>query len=262
QICDQIGLDSSTLDLKAESTKVFLVLQGQLNNVAWPIYDYETDLKLIMDQTARILQAMLEIASDLSLFDTIQQIVHLLQSCTQWCFPNESMLKNMKNFSNSSFMDLNINDLLKAIHNKAEEIYIPVEVKKYVRNFPYFTYDVELTDGFQILTLDSDKTKPKFESQSDVLLMTVKIDLKSRVRTVYAPKVKKDSKIELVIIVGNLNDNSLLHYSRISAKKTQNIKIYLDFKRDRQSFSNLRMLVMHQSFIGMDFVRDFDVEII
>ena len=85
-------LKKDNINFELEATKVFLTLQGYLSHVKWPINDYETDLKLILDQAPRIIQAMLQITATQKLhLDTYSSIVAFNQCLHQGCWPDEKL---------------------------------------------------------------------------------------------------------------------------------------------------------------------------
>ncbi|KAL6761039.1 Sec63 domain-containing protein [Haematococcus lacustris] len=64
-------------------TKASLLLQAHLSRSALPISDYVTDTKGVLDNSARILQALLDVAAEAGWLGTALAAVQLMQSLTQ-----------------------------------------------------------------------------------------------------------------------------------------------------------------------------------
>ncbi|KAI9189074.1 putative steryl acetyl hydrolase mug81 [Blastocladiella emersonii ATCC 22665] len=63
--------------------KAHLLLQAHISRATLPIVDYVTDTLSVLDQSVRVLQAMLDVAVYKGLSETCLQVLHLLQSVKQ-----------------------------------------------------------------------------------------------------------------------------------------------------------------------------------
>ena len=64
-------------------TKTNLLLQAHLSRLPVPITDYVTDTKGALDNSLRLLQAMVDIAADAGWLNTALSIMRLIQSLMQ-----------------------------------------------------------------------------------------------------------------------------------------------------------------------------------
>ena len=64
-------------------TKTNLLLQAHLSRLPLPITDYVTDTKGALDNSVRLLQAMVDIAADAGWLTTVMSVMHLIQSLMQ-----------------------------------------------------------------------------------------------------------------------------------------------------------------------------------
>lgn len=64
-------------------TKANLLLQAHMSRMPLPISDYVTDTKSVLDNSIRILQAMVDITADASWFSTCLKIMNLMQCLMQ-----------------------------------------------------------------------------------------------------------------------------------------------------------------------------------
>lgn len=84
---EKCPLDIDKSQSESPHVKAFLLLQSHFFGISLPITDYVTDLKSVLDQSLRIVQAMGDIASLLRRFTTTINICIMLQCLMQVC-PN------------------------------------------------------------------------------------------------------------------------------------------------------------------------------
>lgn len=65
-------------DLESPHVKSNLLLQAHFERCPLPITDYITDTKSVLDQSIRIIQGMLDIASHKGYMKTTQNLVHMI----------------------------------------------------------------------------------------------------------------------------------------------------------------------------------------
>ena len=66
--------------------KAFLLLQAHLSRVDLPIADYIQDTVSVLDQSLRILQAYIDVASELGYFNTVRTMIKVMQCIKQGCW--------------------------------------------------------------------------------------------------------------------------------------------------------------------------------
>lgn len=64
-------------------TKAYLLLQAHMSRLALPISDYVTDTKSVLDNSIRLLQAMVDVAADSGWLTTAIAIMNLVQALMQ-----------------------------------------------------------------------------------------------------------------------------------------------------------------------------------
>ena len=70
--------------------KAFLLLEAYMSRVDLPITDYVGDQNSILDQSIRIIQASIDILSELGLFSSSTMMMALLQCLKSACWPNDN----------------------------------------------------------------------------------------------------------------------------------------------------------------------------
>jgi antiviral helicase SLH1 len=68
--------------------KAFLLLQAYIGDVELPISDYISDQTSVLDQTVRIIQAGIDIMTELNRFDGVRFLIQLLQCVKSACTPD------------------------------------------------------------------------------------------------------------------------------------------------------------------------------
>mmetsp|Transcript_13654 Transcript_13654/g.49673 ORF Transcript_13654/g.49673 Transcript_13654/m.49673 type:complete len:2207 (-) Transcript_13654:489-7109(-) len=73
-------------------TKANLLFQAHLSRLPLPVSDYFTDTKSVLDNSVRIIQAMVDAAADAGWLSTTMSIMHMLQMFVQAAWGHESSL--------------------------------------------------------------------------------------------------------------------------------------------------------------------------
>ena len=76
--------------MESPNTKTFLLLQAHYSRLSLPCSDYYTDLKSVLDQTVRILQAMIDVSAENGWLATTLHIVNIMQMVIQGRWVTES----------------------------------------------------------------------------------------------------------------------------------------------------------------------------
>lgn len=76
--------ESVSLEVFAKpQTKAFLLIQAYVNSVALPISDYVNDLKSVLDQVPRVLNAMIDLAADAGFLESTLDLMKVSQMIIQ-----------------------------------------------------------------------------------------------------------------------------------------------------------------------------------
>ena len=65
--------------MESANTKTFLLLQSHFSRLQLPCSDYYTDTKSVLDQTIRILQAMIDVCAENGWLASTLRIIQLMQ---------------------------------------------------------------------------------------------------------------------------------------------------------------------------------------
>lgn len=86
-------------DLENPHVKANLLIQAHLQRCPLPITDYFTDTKSVLDQSIRVLQGMIDVASHKGFLSTTINLVHLMQMIVQGRWLDQSVFVNIPKFN-------------------------------------------------------------------------------------------------------------------------------------------------------------------
>jgi len=69
--------------MESPHTKASLLIQAHVDKVAFPIADYQTDLRSLFEQTGRTLQAMIDVSADLGFLGATLRAMRLSPTMAQ-----------------------------------------------------------------------------------------------------------------------------------------------------------------------------------
>ena len=252
-------------------TKTNLLIQAHLSRVPMPISDYETDLRLVLDNCIRILLFMADIANEKRVLDTTLKIISLIQMIMQgiWHYDTSLLALPHLNFSEVKKIVNNgkiahlceicdmyhqnknlrkfFSETCKLNNLNSEEIDTIIDVIGKLPildiNFKFFPLNSQ--------TLERVYNRPIIEKSE--VQMTLKIekinDIKNNL-VVYGkyPKIKS---CRWFIIIGNVKTNEILAFEKISfkGKITKNIDFTAPEIIDNDS---LQLFVMSDTYFGLD----------
>ena len=105
---------AATLPLKVDPgacdsphTKAYLLLQAHFCQSPLPIADYVTDTKSVLDQSIRILQALVDIAASEGWLATTLRVATLVQMCVQGTWSSQSSLLTLPHLQEDHIAKLN-----------------------------------------------------------------------------------------------------------------------------------------------------------
>ncbi|KAF9357866.1 hypothetical protein BGX34_009192 [Mortierella sp. NVP85] len=84
-------LDSS-MSWDSPHGKAFLLLQGHFERMKLPVTDYITDTVSVLDQSVRVLQAMIDITAEKGMLEPCLSVMNILQSVKQARWSDQSLL--------------------------------------------------------------------------------------------------------------------------------------------------------------------------
>ncbi|KAL1916259.1 uncharacterized protein VTP21DRAFT_5876 [Calcarisporiella thermophila] len=116
--------------------KAFLLLQAHLGRVRLPVADYITDTTSVLDQSVRVLQAMIDVAAELGLLNTSLIAMNVLQCIKQGQWEDSSSLMTIPHIDSSIIQSGALMQKGKQIRCLAEFALLPkVEIDSVLAKF-------------------------------------------------------------------------------------------------------------------------------
>lgn len=92
--------------LENPHVKANLLIQGHIERCPLPITDYFTDTKMVLDQSIRVLQGMIDVSAHKGHLKTTMNLIHLMQMIIQGSWLDQSILINIPHFTESTVVKL------------------------------------------------------------------------------------------------------------------------------------------------------------
>ena len=287
QMSQELPIKDPKFNFQKASTKANLLIQAHLCRMGMPISDYNTDLKLVLDNCIRILLFMADIASQKNTLDTLLNILSFMQmimqglwmdDCSLICLPGIELKECKKIIKNGKIEHLcefceYIKKLSSEISEKNEQK--DVLLKEKIIDFVKNTCDIKnlskdelekladvsmrlpiLDVSYRVYALDSNTLERVYDrpiiEKSDVQLSVTLMkynDIKNNL-VVYSryPKIKSG---RWFIIVGNTKTNEVLAFEKVAFKEKKNKKINFTAPENIDE-SSIKLYIMSDSYFGLD----------
>ena len=256
------------LTLDSPHTKAQLLILAHLSRVKLPISDYITDTKLVMDQSVRLLNGMVDICGRVGSLSNTLKIAGLLQMMTQGHWYHDSTLMNLPGLTPTDIQKLNsvgltmLAQLLEMDINLVPNILaqagvrLPLEQKKELyrclRSLPVFniTWKIAKEKGKVV----EESLWGEEEAFSENALVNIEVQLESvnrnATRKAVMSRTGRAQEIGLWVIIGCKNNDKVL-----ALKKMQFPKKYttmFNFTIQVPKNPNLAVFLVHDAYLGLD----------
>ncbi|KAJ3109837.1 activating signal cointegrator 1 complex subunit [Phlyctochytrium planicorne] len=211
--------------------KAFLLMQGHFSRVkSLPCADYMTDTTSVLDQSIRIMQAMIDVAASRGYLKTSKGVMNLMQCIKQARWPYDSSLKVLPHFTDD-VLELwkanghpeNISDVVKLTQDECKKLFSKIALLR----------ESQINESLDIvgrlpkvaLKLDLSNSTPvgqgmlevfcgqKYELKVNVQRQTSKPSDGSRC---YCPKFPKPQQESWFAVLGDENADELVAIKRIA----------------------------------------------
>lgn len=254
-------------ELDSPHTKTQLLILAHLSRVELPISDYLTDTKLVLDQSVRLLNAMVEISSQVGSLENTLKVANLLQMMTQGYWNYQSTLSNLPGLSEADIRVLHNNRYTSLAHLIESDIRnLPqllnnigiklskesfIELRKTIAGLPVFDISWSVKDNKKEAEESLWGEVETFKEES-VVEVCVKIENKNRFATKKAQmsRTGRMQDIGLWIMIGCKNSNKVLALKKLQfpSKPVSTFTLTIQVPVN----PNLCLLLIHDAYIGLD----------
>ncbi|TVU47944.1 hypothetical protein EJB05_07562, partial [Eragrostis curvula] len=229
--------------------KANLLFQAHFSRAELPISDYVTDLKSVLDQSIRIIQAMIDVCANSGWLESALTCMHLLQMIIQglwferdsslWMLPsmNGNLLDNLNGRGVSTIPAL-LNLSREELHRLLQP-FAASELYQDLQHFPRVDVKVKLQD--------------EQEGQSKPQTLNIRAQLKNSRRSTsraFAPRFPKAKQEAWWLVLGNATSSELYGLKRISfADRVVNTRMELPQVFNIQE---TKLFLVSDCYIGFD----------
>ncbi|XP_032669372.1 activating signal cointegrator 1 complex subunit 3 isoform X2 [Odontomachus brunneus] len=267
-------VDQYTYD--SPHTKAFLLLQSHFSRLPLPCTDYTTDLKSVLDQAIRIVQAMVDTVAERGWLTSTLRIMHLFQMIVQARWIDEPAITSLPYvkatdlhlFSSSSlafpvlcFMTREDYDMLRtALCEEYTENQIR-EIHRVIREMPIISVNLTLESTIHDEIL---RRKIIFKSEDDdpidvqkneycTLIVGLKRNNRSKTLKAHSPMFLKGKDEGWFLILGDVPNKELLALKRVSGVNDQQRYHQLQFHvPDGLGLMKLTFYLISDCYMGLD----------
>lgn len=229
--------------------KANLLFQAYFSQLELPISDYITDLKSVLDQSIRIIQAMIDICANSGWLSSSITCMHLLQMIMQgmwfdqgsalWMLPCMntdliSLLSKRGIYTVQQLLDLPRGTLQSVIGNfPASRVYQDLQ------HFPCIQMKLKLQKK------DNDGGKPR-----TLNIRLEKINSKRNTSRAFAPRFPKIKNEAWWLILGNTYTSELYALKRVSF--TDRLVTHMELPSGTTTFQGIKLILVSDCYIGFE----------
>ncbi|XP_041983109.1 activating signal cointegrator 1 complex subunit 3 isoform X1 [Aricia agestis] len=286
QLC-RLPVDSLSLD--SSNVKAFLLLQAHMTRLPLPNTDYLTDTKSVLDQTIRIIQAMIDTSAENGWLSVCLSCQMLMQSLVQARWPTDSPLTTLPHIdsqhlciftqmardSNRPCTSLNglkvawrsYESLAKYLRREFEESQIE-QIYRVVCDLP--TLDIRIS--IRGLWIDSDCEQDKVirQPQSRDHWIPIHADQEYTLilelhrrggnpNNAICPRFPRGKNEGWFATVGCVEQGELVALTRIPARGTAQLTVYSPSRPGRVIYT---LYILSDSYMGLDQQYDLQFEVV
>ncbi|XP_004299306.1 PREDICTED: activating signal cointegrator 1 complex subunit 3 [Fragaria vesca subsp. vesca] len=227
--------------------KANLLFQAHFSQLELPISDYVTDLKSVLDQSIRIIQAMIDICANSGWLSSSVTCMHLLQMVMQGLWFDEDSSLWMLPCMNAELAD----SLCKrGIFRVQQLLELPkATLQNMIGNFPAskFFQDLQLFPRIEVKLKILWKEGGESCSLNIRLMKTNFRKHKSRAFTPRFPKVKNEA---WWLVLGNTATSELYALKRVSF--SDHLVTNMELPSDSTTLQGMKLMVVSDSYLGFE----------
>ncbi|KAF2937977.1 hypothetical protein DAI22_03g087400 [Oryza sativa Japonica Group] len=248
-LCGKVPYSVDQQHLDDPHVKANLLFQAHFSRAELPISDYVTDLKSVLDQSIRIIQAMIDICANSGWLSSALTCMHLLQMIIQglwferdsslWMLPsmNDNLLDHLKGRGVST-----IPALLGLSREELHRLLQPFSASELYQDLQHFPcVDVKL----KLQNEDKDQSRPP--------ILSIRLQMKDARRSTsraFSPRFPKAKQEAWWLVLGNIRSSELYGLKRINfMDRVVNTRMELPAMFDIQE---TKLILVSDSYLGFD----------
>ncbi|KAF7411272.1 hypothetical protein HZH66_000168 [Vespula vulgaris] len=276
-------VDQYTYD--SPNTKAYLLLQAHFSRLPLPCTDYTTDLKSVLDQAIRIIQAMIDIVAENGWLASTLRIMQLLQMVIQARWIDEPAVITLPHINKEHlplFSSLpaplpvlcattinNYNRLVKAFSKEFHEEQIH-QIHQVIKQMPMLCIDLMLHGNWEDGTEKKIPLQTNYnhvidlhQDQDYTLVIGMKRKNHSDTLKAHCPMFQKGKDEGWFLVLGDISQRELWALKRVNGVNDQHRIYQLQFTSPCNTGPmKLTFYLISDCYIGLDQQYDIQVNII
>ncbi|GMJ00040.1 hypothetical protein like AT5G61140 [Hibiscus trionum] len=229
--------------------KANLLFQAHFSQLDLPISDYVTDLKSVLDQSIRIIQAMIDICANSGWLTSSISCMHLLQMVMQglW-FDQDSALWMLPSMNNELAGSLS----KRGISTVKQLLDLPkATLQTVIGNFPASKLYQEL-QHFPCIRIKLKLLRKATESERSLQLniRLEKTNSRRNMSRAFTPRFPKVKDEAWWLILGNTSTAELYALKRVSF--SDRLVTHMDLPADVTSFQGMKLIMVSDCYLGFE----------
>lgn len=245
--------------------KAALLILSYLLDIPFPITDFVTDTKTVLDQCLRVIQGMIEISKNKGYLNTVLLLINILQMIVQglWATDPPLLQLNRQALPSKKIMVLRDNkiiylpELLAQSKEKLAHILgqkVGEEVFEEAHRFPKVFLKMILAIGEKGSKGSNDGSKLA-EGEAMVVLNIKKVGGEKNMRSKYG----KWKEPAWYIIIGNESTNQIIRCTRFTLHKEVKLKLTFVWPEIMKD-AKLKVYLLSDSYLSLDQIIDLDLK--
>ncbi|GLJ46147.1 hypothetical protein SUGI_0972180 [Cryptomeria japonica] len=239
--------------------KTNLLLQAHFSRLELPISDYVTDLKSVLDQSIRIIQAMIDVSANSGWLMSALNSMHLLQMVIQglW-FKKESSLWMLPSMTND-LMDVlrqeGITELQQLLElskpslgkNKITELQ---QLLQSILTKPELAEFFRVLGQFPRIQVDWNLEKRERSGEQYSYILEIKLKRMKKGSRAFAPRFPKIKEEAWWLVLGNIETNELYSLKRVSF--SQDLITSMIISPDQVNNEGTKLFLVSDCYLGFE----------
>ena len=280
-------LEVSDASYESPHTKAFLLYQSHFSRSHLPIADYYTDRKTVLDQSFRILQALLDATAAECLLEQSLLAIHLIQMVSQACwitdssllmlphvtvqtlgrfkFPSEQQMVTISNVVELIFAEEKFPGVINRMFQDEFTDQQINDMTKFLKNLPNIKVDFTLKVQLEDESVGEVKSSPSTHGNitNHYLLPGMEHIVEVRLHQTQRRNVLKGNRAETPrfpkskdegwwVVLGEKKTRSLISMKHISSVRKVSYTSLAFTAPTKPGHHTLRLFLMSDSYIGLD----------
>eukprot|EP00761_Pharyngomonas_kirbyi_P009639 gb/GECH01009656.1/.p1 GENE.gb/GECH01009656.1/~~gb/GECH01009656.1/.p1 ORF type:complete len:2079 (+),score=534.85 gb/GECH01009656.1/:1-6237(+) len=263
ELAEVVPWDVDMYALDNPHVKAHLLLQAHFTRLSLPITDYITDTKSVLDQSIRIIQAIVDLSADNGYLITALNIMQLQQMIMQGRWHTDSSLMCLPHVTSHVVHHLETTASIRCL---PQFVTLPDKKKRYLLHTLMTENNIDdvikVCHKFPLIDVGVKIPSKGLPASGGETTVTVNLVRKSKYQsTAYAPRFKKPKEEGWWLVIGFKETAELVSLRRVSLKQKCNINLQVYTPPTTNETLTFTLYLMSDSFIGFDQQYDFQVSV-